>query len=168
LLLWISWRGDGKLHEDVLLIDVLNFLQICERVGTGGQPRAEQFADIEAADYKVVVNLAMPDSTNALANEAELVREQRMKYVHIPVVWEDPRDVDLDRFFEVMTLYRDQKIFVHCALNWRVSSFVYLYRVIQKGAPMEVAGESLLKIWKPNPVWQSFIERSLVRYGLSI
>jgi protein tyrosine phosphatase (PTP) superfamily phosphohydrolase (DUF442 family) len=152
----------------VVLIDILNFLQICELVGTGGQPTPEQFADIEAAGYKVVVNLAMPDSTNALPNEAELVREQGMVYVHIPVAWEDPRDVDLDRFFEVMALYRDQKVFVHCALNWRVSSIVYLYRVIQQGVPMEVAGESLLKIWKPNPVWRSFIERSLVRYGLSV
>ena len=150
------------------MIDILNFLQICELVGTGGQPTPEQFADIEAAGYKVVVNLAMPDSTNALPNEADLVREQGMVYVHIPVAWEDPRDVDLDRFFEVMALYRDQKVFVHCALNWRVSSFVYLYRVIQQGVPMEVAGESLLKIWKSNPVWQSFIERSLVRYGLSV
>ncbi len=152
----------------MVLTDILNFRQICELVGTGGQPMAEQFSDIEAAGYKVVVNLAMPDSTNALPNEAELVREQGMEYVHIPVVWEDPRDVDLDRFFEVMARYRDQKVFVHCALNWRVSSFVYLYRVIQQGAPMEVAGESLLKIWKPNPIWQQFIERSLARYGASI
>lgn len=148
-------------------MDVLNFLQISEFVGTGGQPTAEQFSEIEAAGYGVIVNLAMADSSNALPNEAELVREQRMEYVHIPVVWEDPRDVDLDRFFEVMALYRDRKIFVHCALNWRVSSFVYLYRVIQQGVPMKVAGESLFKIWKPNPVWQSFIERSLFRFGAS-
>lgn len=147
--------------------DILNFLQVCELVGTGGQPTAEQFSDLEAAEYKIVVNLAMRDSTNALANEAELVRKQGMEYIHIPVVWDDPRDVDLDRFFEVMALYRDQKVFVHCALNWRVSSFVYLHRVIQQGVPMEVAGESLLKIWKPNPVWQQFIETSLARYGVS-
>jgi protein tyrosine phosphatase (PTP) superfamily phosphohydrolase (DUF442 family) len=152
----------------VVLSEILNFLQICERVGTGGQPTAEQFSDIEAAGYKVVVNLAMPDSTNALPNEVELVREQGMEYVHIPVVWEDPRDVDLDRFFEVMALYRDQKVFVHCALNWRVSSFVYLFRVTQQGVPMEVAVESLGKIWKPNLIWQRFIDRSLARYGASI
>jgi protein tyrosine phosphatase (PTP) superfamily phosphohydrolase (DUF442 family) len=152
----------------VVLNDILNFLQICELVGTGGQPTEEQFLDIEAAGYKVVVNLAMPDSTNALPNEAKLVREQGMEYVHIPVVWEDPTDVGLDRFFEVMALYGDQKVFVHCAMNWRVSSFVYLYRVIQQGVPMEVARASLLKIWKPNPIWQRFIERSLARYGASI
>lgn len=149
------------------LDDVLNFLQISELVGTGGQPTAEQFSDIRTAVYEVVVNLALADSTNALPNEAELVREQGMEYVHIPVVWEDPKDDDLDRFFKVMDLYRRRKVFVHCVLNWRVSSFVYLYRVIQQGVPVEVAGQSLLKVWEPDPVWDGFIERSLARYGVS-
>jgi protein tyrosine phosphatase (PTP) superfamily phosphohydrolase (DUF442 family) len=148
-------------------VDVLNFLQISERVGTAGQPTADQFAEIKSAGYEVVVNLAMPDSTNALSNEAELVREQGMEYVHIPVVWEDPKDSDLERFFEVMDLHRERKVFVHCVLNWRVSSFVYLHRVIQQGVPKELAGQSLHRIWEPNPVWRCFIDRSLARYAMS-
>jgi protein tyrosine phosphatase (PTP) superfamily phosphohydrolase (DUF442 family) len=153
---------------DTILGDVLNYLKISELIGTGGQPTARQFSDIEAAGYEVVVNLAMPDSTGALSNEAELVCEQGMEYVHIPVVWEEPKDDDLNRFFEVMTLNRERKVFVHCALNWRVSSFVYLTRVVQQGIPMEVAAQNLLKIWKPNPVWQRFINASLERYGILV
>jgi protein tyrosine phosphatase (PTP) superfamily phosphohydrolase (DUF442 family) len=149
---------------EMALGDVLNYLQISELLGTGGQPTAAQFSDIKAAGYEVVVNLAMPDSTNALPNEVELVREQGMEYVHIPVVWEAPKDDDLDRFFETMAQNRERKVFVHCVLNWRVSSFVYLYRVIEQRVPVTVAGQSLLEIWKPNPVWHSFIERSLTRY----
>jgi len=109
----------------------------------------------------------MPDSTNALPNEAELVCEQGMAYVHIPVVWEAPKDDDLDRFFQTMAQNRARKVFVHCVVNWRVSCFVYLYRVIEQGVAMKVAEESLLEIWKPNPVWYSFIERSLVRCDVS-
>jgi protein tyrosine phosphatase (PTP) superfamily phosphohydrolase (DUF442 family) len=149
---------------DAVSIDVLNFFKISERVGTAGQPTADQFVDIKSAGYEVVINLAMPDSTNALPNEAELVRQQGMEYVHIPVVWEDPKDSDLDQFFEVMDLHRERKVFVHCVLNWRVSSFVYLYRVIQEGVPEELAGQSLHRIWEPNPVWHRFIDRSLARY----
>jgi len=146
---------------------VLNYLCISDNIGTAGQPTEEQFADIRASGYEVVINLAMPDSTNALPNEAELVTEQSMDYVHIPVLWEDPKDDDLDRFFEVMGRYEDRKVFVHCALNWRVSCFVFLYRVIRLGVPNEIARETLLRMWEPSPTWQSFIERSLIRYGAS-
>lgn len=146
---------------------VLNYLCISDNIGTAGQPTEEQFADIRASGYEVVINLAMPDSTNALPNEAELVTEQSMDYVHIPVLWEDPKDDDLDRFLEVMGRYEDRKVFVHCALNWRVSCFVFLYRVIRLGVPHEIARETLLRMWEPSPTWQSFIERSLIRYGAS-
>lgn len=149
------------------MVSLLNFLEISDRIGTAGQPAAQQFAEIKAAGYEVVVNLAMPDSTNALPNEAELVCEQGLEYVHIPVVWEDPTDDDLDQFFRVMTQYQDRKVLVHCALNWRVSSFVFLYRVIQQRVSVEVAEQSLLKIWQPDLVWQGFIKRSLARYRVS-
>lgn len=149
------------------MVGLLNILEISHRIGTAGQPTVEQFAEIKAAGYEVVINLAMPDSTNALLDEAELVCEQGLEYVHIPVIWEDPKDDDLDQFFGVMAHYQDRKVLVHCALNWRVSSFVFLYRVIQQGVSMEVAVQSLHKIWKPDPVWQGFIERSLARYGVS-
>ena len=146
---------------------VLNYLCISDNIGTAGQPMQDQFAGIRASGYEVVINLAMPDSTNALPNEAELVTEQSMDYVHIPVLWEDPKDDDVDRFFEVMGRYGDRKVFVHCALNWRVSCFVFLYRVIRLGVLNEIARETLLKMWEPDPTWQSFIERSLIRYGAS-
>jgi protein tyrosine phosphatase (PTP) superfamily phosphohydrolase (DUF442 family) len=151
----------------MVLGEVLNFLPISEHIGSGGQPTAEQFSDIKDAGYDLVVNLAMPDSTNALPNEAELVREQGMQYVHIPVIWEAPKDDDLDRFFEIMDQNRLRKVFVHCVVNWRVSCFVYLYRVIELGVPVKVAEKSLLEIWRPNAVWHSFIKRSLTRYGVS-
>ena len=146
---------------------VPNYLPISENIGTAGQPMEDEFADIRASGYEVVINLAMPDSTNALPNEAELVTGQGMDYVHIPVLWEDPKGDDLDRFFEAMGRYGDRKVFVHCALNWRVSCFVFLYRVIRLGVPNEMARGTLLKMWEPNPTWQRFIEKSLIRYGAS-
>lgn len=52
---------------------ILNFIQLTESIGTAGQPTAEQIADIAAAGYVAVVNLAVPDSHNAVANEGSLV-----------------------------------------------------------------------------------------------
>jgi protein tyrosine phosphatase (PTP) superfamily phosphohydrolase (DUF442 family) len=146
---------------------ILNFVQVDEDVGTAGQPTPEQFADIRGAGYEVVVNLAMPNSTNALPNEAQLVAEQGMDYVHIPVVWENPTEEDFNRFCSVMTKCQGQKTFVHCALNWRVSCFVLLYRVIHLDIPLETAAETQRAVWEPNQVWQEFIARVLGRHAIS-
>jgi protein tyrosine phosphatase (PTP) superfamily phosphohydrolase (DUF442 family) len=140
---------------------ITNHLLISEAIGTAGQPTATQFADIGAAGYDLVVNLAMPDSTNALPNERELVEEQGMDYVHIPVEWESPTLHDLDQFFEVMRRHADKKVFVHCVLNMRVSCFMLLHRVLRQGVPLATARATLLEIWQPNPVWEAFLQRAL-------
>jgi protein tyrosine phosphatase (PTP) superfamily phosphohydrolase (DUF442 family) len=143
---------------------ILNYMPISDTIGTAGQPTPEQFADIRAAGYEVVVNLAMPDSTNALPNERELVTEQGMEYVHIPVVFEAPTSEDLEQFFEVMDRNQDRKTFVHCVVNWRVSAFVFLYRVIRQGASRQTAEETMRQIWEPDAIWQHLIDETLAHY----
>ena len=140
---------------------ILNYLRISDAIGTAGQPAAAQFADIRAAGYEVVVNLAMSDSTNALTNERELIEEQGMVYVHIPVEWESPTLHDLVEFFEVMERYSGRKIFVHCVLNMRVSCFILLHRVLRQDIPLATARATLLEIWQPNPVWEAFMKQAL-------
>ncbi|MBN1139339.1 MAG: hypothetical protein JXM73_22370 [Anaerolineae bacterium] len=146
------------------LQEISSYLRICDTLATAGQPAPEQFAAIRDAGYQVVINLAMPTSTNALPNEAEIVAGLDMDYVHIPVAWENPTPVDLECFFAAMNRYRGHKVFVHCAMNMRVSAFVLLYRVIRQGAPLETAKEALSRIWEPDATWQRFIDNSLARY----
>jgi len=144
-----------------MIHEIINFLQINPNLGTAGQPRRDQFTEIKAAGYEVVINLALSTSTDALLNEQDLVTGLGMDYIHIPVVWEEPTARDLERFFEVMTQNQARKIFVHCALNMRVSAFIFLYRVLQLGVPVEIARQAMLQIWEPNPTWQTFIEDRL-------
>ena len=140
---------------------ITNYLPISDTLATAGQPAAEHFAVIRAAGYEVVVNLAMPTSTDALPNEGELVAAQGMAYVHIPVVWEAPTEEDLERFFAVMDRNRGRKVLVHCALNMRVSCFVFLYRVLRLGTLAAEAWQDVLAIWEPNEVWQRFVDDML-------
>ena len=146
---------------------ILNYLPISDTLATAGQPVRQQFSEIKAAGYDLVINLAMPDSPNALPDEAELVAAHGMEYVHIPVVWERPTADDLERFFDVMAANESRKTFVHCALNMRVSVFVYLYRVLRQAVPPDVAREPMHKIWQPDPVWSRFLGDSLARYDVS-
>lgn len=148
--------------------DILNYLAISDTIGTAGQPTPAQFTAIKAAGYDVVVNLAMPDSANALPNEQQLASKQGLLYVHIPVVWEHPTAQNLEQFFDVMARCRGKRVFVHCALNMRVSAFVYLYRIIWLGVPQERAWKDLLRIWEPNAAWKRFLDDSLAEYGIRV
>jgi len=145
--------------------EILNFCQISDTLGTSGQPAAGQFPAIREAGYEVVINLALTTSSNAVPGEAEIVTALGMEHVHIPVIWESPTPADLDRFFEAMDRTQGRRVFVHCAMNMRVSAFVLLYRVIRQGLPPETAREAMLTIWEPNPTWARFIEEALERLG---
>ena len=140
---------------------IYNFLRCSERLATGGQPSEAELAYVAAAGYEVVVNLALSDSDYALANEAECVRRAGMQYVHIPVVWEQPRAEDLARFARAMDGLKTRRVFLHCAANMRVSSFLLLYRVLREGWSYADARLELEKIWRPNRTWSSFIEETL-------
>lgn len=143
---------------------IKNYLFISEALGTGGQPTAGELAALGDAGYQAVINLALGTSRHALPGEARVVARQGMDYVHIPVVWECPTLEDLERFFAAMDARRDQKVFVHCILNMRVSCFVYLYRVIRQGVPEAEARQAMLEIWKPNATWQAFLDEALAAY----
>lgn len=141
--------------------DILNFLEIYNWLGTAGQPVKEQYPLIKASGYQVVINLAMPDSPGAFHDEAQVARENGLIYYHIPVVWESPTRWDLEEFFGLMKKFHGKKIFLHCALNMRVSVFVFLYRVLILGEQAESAREMIYEIWEPNEVWQQFIDANL-------
>lgn len=144
--------------------DIYNFLKLSDSVATAGQPTEAQFSAIKESGYRVIVNLALPESTNALPNEQAIVESQGMQYIHIPVIWEKPTLENISRFFSVMETNADKKILVHCAANMRVSVFMYLYRLIHDGISNEKAKQDLHQIWIPNDNWQEFIQQVIKHY----
>ena len=144
------------------LEDVYNFRQADERIATSGQPSEPELAAICAAGYTVVINLALHDDPRySLADEPGVVRGLGMTYVHIPVQFGAPTSHDLVAFFDAMDRYRDHKIWVHCAANKRVSTFMALYRVLRRGWPRDAAFSLQHDIWEPNEVWRRFVQSVL-------
>ena len=144
-----------------MLEEITNFYAVTDSLGTSGMPRRDQIADIAAAGYRVVINLAMDEPPAQLAGEAELVRSYGMEYVHIPVAWQDPQPADVQRFFQIMDADQDRRVFVHCVMNYRVSAFVYLYRILRQGVLPEHALHDLNQIWRPDGKWAEFITQML-------
>ena len=138
--------------------DIINFYELSEWIGTAGQPRPEQFALIKQAGYELVVNLATETSTDAVVDEAEIVHNLGMAYIHLPVVWDAPQLEDAEEFFRILRANLEKKIFVHCALNFRVSCFMYLYRTRYLGMARARAYQDVEWIWAPNETWRKFME----------
>ena len=139
--------------------EIYNFVQLTPRIGTSGQPTAGQFATIAAAGYKGVINLAMPDSENAVADEGSKVSEQGMTYVHLPVPFDAPTAAHLAQFSKAMAMFDGQKVWVHCAMNLRVSAFMYHYLTQTEGLEESAARSPVLAKWEPrmDAVWQQFL-----------
>jgi protein tyrosine phosphatase (PTP) superfamily phosphohydrolase (DUF442 family) len=139
---------------------IRNFVQTTETIGTSGQPTVEQFGEIARAGYSSVVNLAMPDSDDAIADEGTIVTSLGMKYVHIPVPFDAPTKQQLRSFIRVMRAIDGEKVWVHCVVNARVSAFMYHYLRIDKGYEDDAAKNQLLRRWEPkmDAAWKKFLQ----------
>lgn len=153
----------SRLRPKKDITDILNYRYISDQLATSGQPTAEEFISIHRAGYPTILNLAPPTASNALANEEAIVTGLGMEYINIPVVWDQPSLEDFNRFCAVMRAHQDRSIFVHCAMNMRVSVFVYLYRHLIEGINESEARALMTTIWQPNPTWQKFIEMVRVK-----
>ena len=139
--------------------DVINFFQITDTIGTGGQPSVSQLYDIAQNGYDVVINLATHNSENAIENEGSIVASLGMTYIHIPVPFEAPTPEHLRKFFGFMNELSEEKVFVHCAVNARVSAFVFKYLTMERKMQAEKATTPLLAQWLPqmNLIWKNFL-----------
>ena len=139
-------------------MDLRNFHQITPRIGTAGHPNPEDFSAIAAAGYEVVINLAMHDADDAIADEGRLVSAAGMSYIHLPVPWEAPTAAHLKQFCRLMDALDDKKILVHCQVNARVSAFMLKYLTF-KGVSEADATTPLMVKWKPqmDDIWKAFL-----------
>lgn len=144
----------------VSLEDIYNYRDLDGLFGTSGQPELEQFDLIRDAGFETVINLA-PTSVleNSVKDESTVVEQLGLEYVHIPVDFKDPTEVDYAAFVEAVETRIDRRIWVHCAANMRVSAFIYRYRRTGLGHDEADARRDLEALWEPFGVWKDFIAR---------
>lgn len=142
--------------------DIYNYRQAGPDLATSGQPREDQLAAIAAAGYDVIINLALHDDPRySLRDEASSVTALGLKYIHIPVRFDAPKESDLAKFFDALERHKGSRVWVHCAANMRVTAFVGLYRRLRDGWSDERSFALLREIWQPDAVWSEFIASQL-------
>jgi len=137
---------------------IANFLAIDDRIGTAGQPSESELRDVAADGYDAVVNLGLLDPRYCLADEAGLVRSLGLRYHHIPVQFDAPTVENFREFVATMEECGDARVLVHCAANYRVTSFMAVYGEMKLGWSRERGDEHARRLWPLNPTWTAFLD----------
>lgn len=140
--------------------------RIDSRLTTSGRLKAADIARLAAIGVRHVINLALPDSPGALADEDRLMDEAGLDYTHIPVPFDAPDETHFEKFRKAMA-ETDKPVHVHCILNWRASAFVYRYNRDARAMPEAEARALMARQWTPEtsnhkdaPAWVRFIAAS--------
>ena len=134
-----------------------HWLRLDERLTTSGQPTEAELAAIRALGVSHVINLGLHSHERALPDEAASVAALGMTYIHQPVDFQAPTDADLATFCATMEALEGRTIHVHCIANYRVSAFLYRYRVDVLGWDRDRAHADLDRIWTPTGAWAAMV-----------
>jgi len=144
-----------------------NRVDVSAALTTSGQPTRAFLETLRSQGFEAVVYLAPPTVPDALAEEPRIVGAQGLVFVNIPMDWNNPVRGDFEAFTRVMQALAGRKVFVHCQMNFRASSMVFLHRVITLKEPPERAWESVQRAWVPNPTWRAYILSTLKANGVA-
>ena len=147
--------------------ELVNYRAYSPMLSSSGQPSDEQLEAVRDAGFERVVFLALTDSEGSIENEDSIVKKLGMEFVHIPVIWDSPRPEDFALFAALMSGSPEKKTLVHCQVNFRASTFSFLYRVLHTGVPISEAKDDLNSVWVPNATWKQLIFDVLEANGVS-
>ena len=137
--------------------EILNWRQWDARVSLSGQPTEAQLSDLRDAGVSRIINLGPHGNKGALEDEPDSVVRLGMKYVYIPVDFENPTDADFGAFCDAFEVQPTSPLHVHCIYNARVSAFLYRYAIEGRGGDPKAAFALMDSIWRPGGVWAQFI-----------
>lgn len=138
-----------------------NVVEISPTLVTSGQPSAEALARLRELGFAAVINLAPPNAHDAVRDEAAIVDRQGLAYVALPIAFDNPTGKDFEAFASAMRAQDGRKVLVHCQVDMRASTMVFLYRVIVGKEDPQIAYESVLEAWVPDGPWKRLLREEL-------
>jgi uncharacterized protein (TIGR01244 family) len=146
-------------------IDIRAWQRLDERTTTSGKIDATDVPRLAAIGVKHVINLALDDHPEALADEAAILAKHDIFYTHIPVPFDAPTKAHFEAFRTALEGGAEAPVHIHCIMNYRVSAFFYRLHRDHRGMPEPQARALMEKQWAPDKtndprarVWASFIK----------
>jgi uncharacterized protein (TIGR01244 family) len=140
-------KGKSGPAPDPVNLDITGLFQakyasVGDDLFIAGQPTERALRELKAKGVTTVVNLRMPEEMKQIGfDEAALLKELGMTYVHIPMRGsaENPYGPkQLDQFAETMASTQG-KLLLHCTVAWRASHLWAAYLIRDRGVPVATA-----------------------------
>ncbi|MES2959350.1 MAG: protein tyrosine phosphatase family protein [Pseudomonadota bacterium] len=151
LLCGLAWAQAAALRAP-------NAVEISPRLVTSGQPSVEVLATLAASGFGAVVYLAPPTVSDAVRDEGLIVARQGLVFVNIPMAFDNPTEQDFEAFAGALRGLAGRKVLVHCQINLRASTMVFLYRSIVGREDPRVAYEAVSRLWTPDGPWKRLVQ----------
>ena len=144
-----------------------NVVPITSLLVTSGQPSAQALATLGQLGFQAVIYLAPSSVPDAVKNEPELLSGQGIEFVHIPIPFGSPDESHVLAVSTALERLKTRKVLVHCQVNMRASSMVFLHRVIRGGEDPAVAYEAVAKVWSPSGAWRKLLTAQLAKHKVN-
>jgi protein tyrosine phosphatase (PTP) superfamily phosphohydrolase (DUF442 family) len=138
-------------------LDAPNVVVISPQLVTSGQPTAATLEQLASLGFGAVIYLAPPTVPDAIKNEAEIVQRQGLVYINIPIKFNSPTEADFESFVAALSRIGTKKVLVHCQVNMRASSMVFLQRVVVGKESPQTAYEAVASVWSPEGPWKALL-----------
>ena len=148
-------------------LDAPNVVPITARLVTSGQPSPQALARLGELGYQAVIYLAPSTVPDAVAEEPGILSRQGIEFVHVPIPFGSPEEKHYLEVSEALKRLHAKKVLVHCQVNMRASSMVFLHRVLHGKEDPEKAYESVAQVWSPGGPWRKLLLAQLSKATIS-
>lgn len=150
-----------------LRLEAPNVVVISDQLITSGQPSAGALTQLRAQGFDVVLYLAPPTVADAVADEPTILDAQGVQYINIPIPFGSPTAQDFAAVSAALTRFKGKKVLVHCQVNMRASTMVFLHRVVVDKVAPDTAYESVSAVWSPQGPWKRLISDVLQQHRIA-
>lgn len=144
-----------------------NVVVVSPHLVTSGQPSADALANLKALGFEADIYLAPPTIPDAVRDEQLIVTRQSLTFINIPIKFDNPTEADFETFASLLQGLGNRKTLVHCQVNLRASSMVFLYRVIILKEDPQLAYQGVAGVWVPEGPWRRLIEGQLRKHKVA-
>lgn len=135
---------------------------------TAGQPSRAQLMALKAQGFEAVIHIDAGPTPDSVSDEAQLVAAQAIVYVHVAVDPQALTATNARAISRAIDGFGARRVLVHCEQNMLSSSFVFLYRVLDRHEEPRRALADLEQLWVPRGAVRDFLERQLRAAGIEL
>lgn len=148
-------------------LDAPNPVEVSPLLTTSGQPTPRALDGLATLGYQAVIYLAPDTVPDAVKDEGERLRRQGIAFIHLPIPFNAPTEAHVMAVSEALLRLQDQRVLVHCQVNLRASTVVFLHRVITLKDDPARAYEAVSAVWSPEGPWHTLIVDMLRQHRIA-